>query len=102
MLPNFIKNPAVLTKEGAIRFPLPANEKSFTLEELQAIVGGNVQLIVLPNGLQMWINEEGKIDNLQLNISATMLWQVIYYGYEIGADDFVVGDCLICESKWTE
>jgi hypothetical protein len=42
-----------------------------TLEELQAAVGGYVEVRELKNGVTMWLNEEGKIDWTGLGGSAT-------------------------------
>ena len=46
-----------------------------TLEELQEVVGGYVELIRLPSGNQLWVNEEGMLLNLPENHAATaLLW----------------------------
>lgn len=39
----------------------PANGTNFTLEEMQSIVGGYIQIIFLGNGKVMVINEEEQI-----------------------------------------
>lgn len=89
-------------EKGKIEIAIPKNNKTFTLKELQNFVGRTVQLITLPSGLQLWINDNGKLDNLPYNEIASLLWKTIYYGYEVGADDFVVGDCLICPPEFTD
>ena len=93
--------PLVIETSGKMIEVMPNDGKSFTLDELRSIVGGTVQLITLPNGLQLWMNDEGKLDGLPLNNVATLLWQTIYHGYDIGGDDVVVGNCLLCEAKYT-
>lgn len=70
----------------------PKNKKDFTLEELNDIVGGYIELVILPDGQYMVVNEEGKIKNLPVNDNATEI-----YRSKIGPWDYIVGDCLICK-----
>lgn len=51
----------------------PANGTNFTLEEMQGIVGGYIQIINIGNGNVMVINEEGKLLNLPKNAHATII-----------------------------
>lgn len=67
------------------------------MEELQAIVGGLIELIYLPNNELMVINEEGKIDGLPYNENATKLCSIVFR--EAGCFDFIVGDVLICKEE---
>jgi hypothetical protein len=97
-----LETPLIVRADGLMWNCEPADGKRFTLEELQKICGGHVQLITFPNGLQMWMNEEGKLDGLELNRTATLLWKVIYFRYAIGSDDFVCGNVLITPPKFTE
>ncbi len=73
----------------------PANSRYFNLEEMQAYVGGLIQIIPLDGeGLEdrlLVVNEEGKNDGLPFNLFATLEW-VKYYG----ETDFVSGDAIIC------
>lgn len=39
----------------------PANGSDFTLEEMQAIVGGYIELVELDGSTTMVVNEEGKL-----------------------------------------
>lgn len=75
----------------------PKNGTDFQLEELQAIVGGLIELIYLPNNQLMVINEEGKINGLPYNEKATNLCSVVFR--EAGCFDFIVGDVLICDEN---
>jgi hypothetical protein len=70
-------------------------DSHFTLEELQAFVGGYVQMIQLPNGEEMYLNEEGKLENLPINRRATTLGKVC----GIATDDCIVGDVIILNSQ---
>lgn len=72
----------------------PKNGTDFQLEELQAIVGGLIQIIEINDTEIMVINEEGKLENIPLNEQATAIYQKqVYEG------DFIVGDVLICKDE---
>lgn len=60
--------------------------KSFTLEELQGYVGGNIELIYPGNGVGV-VNEEGLLMGLQPNVRASLVT-----GYDL------VGDVLFCDN----
>jgi hypothetical protein len=68
----------------------PANGRSFLLGDVQALVGGFVESIGLPNGDLMLLNEDGKRLKLPLNPQATLLARAV-----IGADS-IVGNVLVC------
>ncbi len=60
------------------------------LEELQKAVGGYIEAINLPNYGTGYVNEEGKLNNLPLNIVATMA-----YSKSNGfSHDVLVGDVI--------
>ena len=62
------------------------------LQTLQDAVGGLIEHVDVPVGdaLDMWINEEGKLNGLKLNDVATRLSGIWKWG------DFVVGDVIVC------
>ena len=65
--------------------------RTFTLKELQGLVGGYIECVTLLDGRRMVLNEDGKRLQLPLNEAATHLLHVAG-----GAlDDFVVGDVLL-------
>lgn len=64
--------------------------KGPSLEELQAAVGGLVQLVKLDGRTELWLNEEGKLLALPLNPPATRIWELYF-----GATDFVCGPVLV-------
>ena len=67
-------------------------EKPFSLEELQKLVGGYIELV--PVGKKyLVVNEEGRILDLPLNVNASAL--VAPYGY-----DCIVGDAVLTEKRW--
>lgn len=72
----------------------PKNGTDFQLEELQAIVGGFIQIIEINDTEIMVMNEEGKLETLPLNEKATAIYQS-----EVYAGDIIVGDVLICKTE---
>lgn len=59
------------------------------LKQLQEAVGGWIQAVDLNPTLTMWLNEEGKLNNLPFNTLATELWEEAY-----GETDFIVGNVI--------
>lgn len=58
-----------IIKTDGTRQPVqPANGSDFTLEEMQAIVGGYIELVELDGNTTMVVNEEGKFIPLSLSI----------------------------------
>jgi hypothetical protein len=86
-----MSNQAFLYKScGEIVPVLPVNGTSFTLKELSSFVNGYVQVITLSDGRLMVLNEEGKINGLKENDTATKLAKAVLFN-----DDFIVGDVLV-------
>tara|TARA_R110002094_G_scaffold78340_1_gene84690 strand:+ start:18811 stop:19038 length:228 start_codon:yes stop_codon:yes gene_type:complete len=73
-----------ITKTESVKEP--------TLEEAQKFVGGTVEMVYLPHGGQMLVNEEGLLRNLEVNDMATRI-----------AGKMIVGDVMILTGKavWT-
>ena len=67
-----------------------STKETMTLEEMQAWVGGYVQMVPLPDGRELWCNEEGKIDGLPVNAKATAIWEKNY-----GPTDIIMGNAII-------
>lgn len=66
-----------------------------TLEEMQKIVGGYIQMIeilFLNEPGQMIMHEEGKLNNLPVNHKATAIALSMS---NISRDDYIVGDVII-------
>ena len=75
--------------DGTIELVEFDNDNSY--ETIRDAVVGPFDCIAFPTlGVDMWINDEGKINGLELNVFATALF-VTEYGYE----DIVCGDVLI-------
>jgi Zn finger protein HypA/HybF involved in hydrogenase expression len=60
----------LIKPDGATSQVLPANGEAFTLEELQAFVGGYIEMILVGSLLYLF-NEEGKLLDLPVNTAAT-------------------------------
>lgn len=69
----------------------PKNNRDFTLKELQNFVEGDIEIINLTTKKILIVNEEGKINKLPFNESATELWKKYY-----GRTDYIVGNALLC------
>jgi hypothetical protein len=72
----------------------PANGTDFKLAEIQALVGGLVEVFPLGDGDIMVCNEEGKLEGLPVNVEATIIFRRTY-----GPVDTIVGDVVICRSR---
>jgi hypothetical protein len=87
---------AEIIKTDGMRQPVqPANGTDFTLEEMQAIVGGDIELVFLNETEIMVVNEEGKINNLTYNPAATRIFKENHPG----VSDYIVGDVLVCNDE---
>lgn len=76
----------IIKTTGEIIDTEPSNGTDFSLTELQAIVGGFIELVHLPDGRLMVVNEDGKLNGLPFNKKASELYP-----------DTIVGDVLVCE-----
>ena len=82
-----------IIKTDGTRQPVqPANGSDFTLKEMQAIVGGYIELVELDGNTTMVVNEEGKLIPLSLNLEASR----IFRAHHPASKDFIVGDVLVC------
>jgi len=80
----------VISTDGTEQVVTPKNGKTFTLEELQECVGGYIEMISLDKETAMFLNEEGKLNNLPFNHKATEVAQ-----HRLRPSDFVVGNVLV-------
>jgi hypothetical protein len=71
----------------------PANGVSWSLGELQTLVGGFIEVVQTVEGHFMVINEMGKVRNppMDLNIPATRL-------YKYGRLDVILGPAVVIET----
>lgn len=63
----------LISMNGEIFEVHPKNGTYFELAELQAFVGGYIERVVCPDGREMFVNEEGKLQGLNINVKATEL-----------------------------
>lgn len=80
----------IIYPDGTTETVSPANGKDFSLEELQKMVEGYIEMIHL-HDIVMVINEEGKLNSLPFNENATELYRKAFR-----TSDFIVGNALIC------
>jgi hypothetical protein len=80
--------------DGSIIDVKPNNGTDFSLEELQEIVGGFIEIVSLMDNEIMVINEEGKLIDLPFNETATQMYQEVDGFY-----DCIAGDVLVCDSS---
>jgi hypothetical protein len=66
------------------------------LEVIQDLVGGYIEYVDLSqDGVDMIINEEGKIYNLDYNLQATLLFRATH----LYKDDYICGDVVIVRTE---
>lgn len=83
----------IFKANGEIITTTPKNGTDFQLEELQAIVGGWIEIVYLLDGRIIVVNEDGKCNGLPINENATKLL------LEQGGWDCIVGDVLVCDAS---
>lgn len=81
----------LLPAVGDPRELVPANGRTFTLPELQHLVGGYIEALRTPDGRWLFINENGKNLELPANLRATMLMDAV-----LADDDIIVGNAVLC------
>ena len=69
-------------------------EEKPTLEELQKLVGGYIEILYSPDGKQIVINEEGKMQGLPINYEATKIWLGTKHWHDV-----IVGDAVVLEGN---
>jgi hypothetical protein len=69
----------------------PRDGKKFTLDELQALIGGYVEMVRIPGDVGrriFFVDEEGRLKRLKPNVRASHL-----------AGRLLVGNALLCNPK---
>lgn len=80
----------VIHVDGAQETVVPASPPAFALEELHALVGGWLEVVYLPDGRLMVIDEEGKLKGYLRNEQATRL-----AAGRLFAGDYIAGTAVI-------
>ena len=68
------------------------SETTPSLSELQELVGGNIEVVLLPSGSQLVVNEEGMLLRLEVNWEATILAQRPIRGHAVLLSDEALMD----------
>ena len=90
-----------ITVDGKDKEVKPEDGKRFKLGELQAYVDGYIEIISMPSGQVIYLNEEGKCDGLIKNELATKIWNEEFpiEKYPNNNDQLIVGNVLILSAK---
>lgn len=76
-----------------INQPIRIEDLEMDLDSLQHAVSGDIQMVGLRGAsMNMYINENGKLERLALNRRATIL---SHWAEAIRHDDFIVGDVVL-------
>ena len=81
----------IIFPNGAELEVMPSNGTDFSLSEMQAVVGGYIEVLRLDNKELIVVNEEGKLMGLDVNDKATR-----YMKANSRYDDVLVGNVLVC------
>lgn len=73
------------------------NPSTFSLTEMQDIVGGYIQIVNLTDEVFMVVDEEGKFKDYDYNQKATEMVQKCF-----NTRDYIVGTVLVCSSDMIE
>ena len=84
----------IIKSNGETKTVEPKNGTDFKLEELQAIVGGYIQIAYLRDDEIMVMDDEGKLKEKDLNLQASLRNR-----RDVNPYDSVVGDVLICKTN---
>ena len=80
----------IIMADGLLKKVDPANGTDFSLNELNEIVDGYIEVLHIGDKLLV-CNEEGKLNNLPYNAKATRLINAA------GIKDYIVGNVLFCD-----
>jgi hypothetical protein len=81
----------LMKSNGEVEEIKPSNGKTFSLQELQGFVQGYIEIVGVGNKYLI-LNEEGKLNGLDMNRKATEIF-IKYYG----STDVIVGDVLLAD-----
>ena len=79
----------------------PKNGTDFTLKEMQDYVGGTIDLVKLTDGMIFVLNDDGKLEGLEMNEQATKYFKLAYpiEKYPHNNDELIVGDVIYCHKS---
>ena len=80
----------VIHVDGTQETVVPATPPAFALEELHALVGGWIEVVYLPDGRLMVIDEEGKLKGYPRNEQATR-----FAAGRLFVGDYIAGPAVV-------
>ena len=83
----------IIRPTGTIEEVEPRNGEYFSLQELNNIVNGYIEIVRFRDGRIMIVNEEGCYLNLAENMTAT---ELALANSGISRDDTILGNALVC------
>jgi len=84
----------IIKTTGEVIETKPKNGTDFSLEELNEVVGGYIEVISLHDGRLIVCDEEGKLKGKDRNHKATEFFRLTLL-----TTDFLVGDVLVCNEE---
>lgn len=84
----------LIKSNGEESYVEPKNGHEFTLEELQGLVGGYIEMVPL-SGQIIVCDEEGLLKGLPVNKRATIVARALGW-----SGDSFVGNVVICDKKY--
>ena len=89
-------NTLVMEEDGSIiNYYFSEKEDKPTLEQLQKMVGGYIEVVTAKNGDQIILDEEGRLKGKPLNEDASEYW----LGDDWDEYNNIVGDAVILSGK---
>lgn len=85
----------LIKTDGTETEVLPKNGTTFQLAELQELVGGHIEVVNLPDGRLMMIDEDGKLKGLARNDLGTFMGDLSGIAFV----DTIVGPVVVCEAS---
>lgn len=70
----------LIRPDGTKEHIIPEDGEAFSLEEMQKYVEGYIELIPDLDGRIIIANEEGKLNNMPINMTATKMWGDVLVG----------------------
>lgn len=83
----------IIKADGTTVHVCPKNGTDFSLEELNNIVNGSIEIVRLTYAFYMVVNESGKLLSLPYNRLASTFFSICTDG-----EDSIAGDVLICRT----
>lgn len=83
----------LIETDGSVREVAPKNGRSFTLDEMRALIGCEwIEIVHLPMTVETFlvVDEEGKLNGKAMNEKATRMYGHMPF-------DYIAGNALLCK-----